>query len=132
MSLLKTVLTKTIVGFTAKQFVQIQDTFVRESAASNRRMQEQFKKEEDLKLKALARAERAEQLLYELEEKTLEDEEQQIQKSIEQNEKDALKQFEFEEVRVVIIHFLTENHLYTLQLKIFAARNLHEFVKYSI
>ena len=100
MSLLKTVLTKTIVGFTAEQFVRIQDTFVRESAASNRRMQKKFKEEEHLKLKAIARAERAEQLLFELEEKTLEDERLQMQKNIEQNEKDALRQFEFEEVRV--------------------------------
>ena len=89
-----------MVGYTAEQFVRIQHTFVRQSAAATQRWQKKFKEEEHLKLKAIARAERAEQLLFELEEKSLEDEELQIQKTIEQNEKDALKQFEFEEVRV--------------------------------
>ena len=87
---------------TQQQLVRIQETFVRESTAANQRWMKKFREEEHQKQEALARAERAEQLLFEFEERTIEDEELQIQNTIEQNEKDALKQFEFEEVRILI------------------------------
>ena len=107
MSLLKTVLTKTKkIGVTTEQFLRIQETFERESAAATQRWETKFQQEEDLKQEALARAERAELLLFELEEKAMEEEDLRIQRNTEQHEKNALKQFEFEEVRNLIIHFL--------------------------
>ena len=107
MSLLKTALTKTMVGYTAEQFVRIQNTFVRQSAAATQRWQKKFKEEEQLKNEAIARAERAELLLFELEEKAIEEEDLRIQKNTEQHEMNALKQFEFEEVGIIMIHSLT-------------------------
>ena len=106
MSLLKTVLTKPKGYVTPQQLVRIQETFVRESAAANQRWLKKFREEEHQKQEALARAEKAEQLLFDLKERTIEDEELRIQIAIEQNEKDELKQFEFEEVRILMIRLL--------------------------
>ena len=106
MSLLKTVLTKPKGYVTPQQLVRIQETFVRESAAANQRWLKKFREEENQKEEALARAEKAEQLLFDLEERTIKDEELRIKMTIEQNEKDELKQFEFEEVRILIIPLL--------------------------
>ena len=109
MSLLKTVSTKTKkIGVTAEQFLRIQETFERESAAATQRWETKFQQEEDLKQEALARAERAELLLFELEEKAFEEEDLRNQKKTEQQEKNALEQFKFEEVRMSIIHLLLE------------------------
>ena len=109
MSLLKTVLTKPKGYVTPQQLVRIQETFVRESAAANQRWMKKFREEEHQKQEALARAEKAEQLIFELEERTIKDEELRTQMSIEQNEKNALKQFEFEEVRILISSLLLQN-----------------------
>ena len=103
MSLLKTVLTKTKkIGVTTEQFLRIQETFERESAAATQRWEKKCQQEEDLKKEALARAEGAELLLFELEEKAIEEEDLRIQRNNQQHEKNALKQFEFEEVRNLI------------------------------
>ena len=127
MSLLKTVLKKTKkIGVTAEQFLRIQETFKRESAAATQRWETKFQQEEDLKNEALARAERAELLLFELEEKAIEEEDLRIQKNTEQHEMNALKQFEFEEVGIIMIHLLTLKNLDTLQLEMIAA-TLPEF-----
>ena len=79
-----------------------------ESATVSQKWLKKFREEEHQKQEALARAEKAEQLLFDLEERTIEDEELRIQMAIEQNEKDELKQFEFEEVRILIIPLLLE------------------------
>ena len=114
MSLLKTVLTKKI-GVTAEQFLQIQESFERESAAASQRWETKFQQEEDLKQEALARAERAEQLLFELEEKAMEEEDLRIQRNTELHEKNALKQFELEEVRNLIINlFLKKSKSFSI------------------
>ena len=55
MPLSKTVLTKTMVGFTTEQFIVIQNTFVRESAAISQRMQKDFKKRNTWSKKPLPR-----------------------------------------------------------------------------
>ena len=77
-----------------------------ESATASQRWPRKFREEEHQKQEALARAEKAEQLLFDLEERTIKDEELRIKMTIEQNEKDELKQFEFEEVRILIIPLL--------------------------
>ena len=86
--------------FTRDQIVEIYAKFVRENKAHADRWQEKFRKEQQLKEEALARAKIAEDRLIELERSIIADDAMKVQAALEKAEKDELVRFEFEEVRV--------------------------------
>ena len=87
--------------FTRDQIVGIYAKFVRENKNLADRWQEKFRREQQLKEEALARAKRAEDRLMELEKSMIADGAKQMQAALEKAERDELMRFEFEEVRVL-------------------------------
>ena len=110
--------------FTRDQIVEIYAKFVRENKALADRWQEKFRREQQLKEEAPARAKRAEDRLMELEKSLIADGAKKMQEALEKAERDELMRFEFEEVRLAqisiamikIIYFSTVEIQYCILL----------------